>query len=318
MKIGIVGAGAIGTWVGAQLAEAGHDVSVLARNETLAALQAKGLGLRRDDETCYHPCQASADAGALGPQDVLFIGVKAQSLPALAPAIVPMIGPDSSVVPMLNGVPWWFMGQGRSLRSVDPDLSIERAIPRAAIVGCVVHASAAVPEPGVSHLRMCDKLIVGEPSGGSSARVDALRDCLVSAGIPTLAAPDIRKEVWYKLWGNMTMNPMSALALSTMDRLLDDPLLRAFALQAMEEARAIGEQIGCPISESGEARMQVTRKLGAFKTSMLQDVEAGRSIELDALLAAPLEIAEEFGVDAPFLGALFGLARTMGRSRQLY
>ncbi|MEQ6332648.1 2-dehydropantoate 2-reductase [Sphingobium sp. MK2] len=318
MKIAIVGAGAIGTWVGARLAETGHDLSALARGDTLAALQSRGLGLKTGEQTTFHPCRASAEAGALGVQDIVMIAVKAQALPTLAPAIGSMIGTDTMVVPMLNGVPWWFMGEGQSLRSVDPELSIERSIPRHALVGCVVHASAAVPEPGISHLRMCDKLIVGEPSGGVSARVGALRDCLESAGIPTVTSEDIRKEVWYKLWGNMTMNPMSALTLATMDCLLDDPLLRTFALQAMEEARSIGARIGCPITESGEARMQVTRKLGAFKTSMLQDVEAGRSLELDALLAAPLEIAQAVGAEAPYLGALFGLARTMGRSRQLY
>jgi 2-dehydropantoate 2-reductase len=318
MKIGIVGAGAIGTWVGASMAKAGHSVSVLARGATLAALADRGLGLRTGEDTVFYPCHVAADAVALGAQDIVLIAVKAQSLPALAPAIRPMIGPDTMVVPMLNGVPWWFMGEGRPLLSVDPDGAIAAAISPERLIGCVVHASAAVPEPGVSHLRMCDKLIVGEPMGGLSDRVEVLRDCLQTAGIPTKASPDVRKEVWYKLWGNMTMNPMSALTLATMDRLLDDPMLHAFALGAMEEARAIGQSIGCPITESGEDRMQVTRKLGAFKTSMLQDVEAGRSIELDALLAAPLEIAQAVGVDAPLLGALFGLARTMGRSRGLY
>jgi 2-dehydropantoate 2-reductase len=318
MQIGIVGAGAIGTWVGAKLAQAGHDLSVLARGETLEAIAKNGLGLQVGEDTNFYPCRASADPHELGIQDILFIAVKSQALPQLAASIVPMIGPDTQVVPMLNGVPWWFMGEGHSLRSIDPDGSIARAIPRGAIVGCVVHASAAMQQPGVSHIRMCDKLIVGEPEGGPSDRSERLRECLERAGIHTVASPEIRKEVWYKLWGNMTMNPMSALTLSTMDRLLDDELLRSFALQAMEEARAIGERIGCPITESGEARMMVTRKLGAFKTSMLQDVESGRSIELDALLAAPLEIAQSLGVATPSLGALFGLARVMGRSRNLY
>jgi 2-dehydropantoate 2-reductase len=318
MKIGIVGAGAIGTWVGAQLAQAGHEVSVFARGQTLAALKARGLGLRIADETTFHPCDAAADAASLGVQDIVFIAVKAQALPALAPQIGALIGPETLIVPMLNGVPWWFMGHDRPLRSVDPDQTIACSIPRDRIIGCVVHASAAIIEPGVTNLRMCDKLIVGEPLGGNSDRVQDLRASLDTAGIATVASPDIRMEIWFKLWGNMTMNPMSALTLSTMDRLLDDPLLRNFALQAMEEARAIGSLIGCSITDSGEARMDVTRKLGAFKTSMLQDVEAGRSIELDALLAAPLEIANDLGIAAPYLGALFGLARTMGRSRGLY
>lgn len=318
MKIGIVGAGAIGGWIGAKLASAGNAISVLARNQTLVAVQERGIGLRDDSGTQFGPCRASAHANELGVQDVVIIAVKSHSLPALAPALGPMMGRDTLVVPMLNGVPWWFLGEGRSLLSVDPDLAITGSIPRKSIIGCVVHASASVPVPGVSHLQFCDRLIIGEPGGGTSDRVETLQTVLADAGISTATSGDIRTDIWYKLWGNMTLNPMSALTLSMMENLLDDPLLRDFALRAMEEARAMGALLGCPITQSGENRLQLTRKLGAFKTSMLQDVEAGRSIELDALLGAPLEIAQQFGVPAPFLSALFGLARTMGRSRGLY
>lgn len=317
-RIAMVGAGAIGGWVGAALAAAGHDVAFVARGSTLSALQQRGIGLSQDGETRFFPCRASADPTDLGTCDMVIIAVKAHALPALAPRLTPLIGPDTVVLPMLNGVPWWFMGAERPLYSVDPSGTIAASLPRSALIGCVVHAAVNVPEPGISKLHFCDKLIIGEAEGGQSPRLEAAADLLATARLAVEHSPDIRTAIWFKLWGNMTMNPMSALTLATMDRLLDDPYVRELALAAMAEAQELGARIGCPIDQSGQQRMEVTHKLGAFKTSMLQDVEAGRTLELDALLSAPIEIAEAEGVPVPVLRGLLGLVRTMARSRGLY
>ena len=318
MKIGIIGAGAIGGWVAAKLAGGGHDVAVLARGATLAAISTDGLILCEGDLATTHLVKASDDPAALGIQDILIITVKAQALPALAPQLAAMIGPNTIIIPMLNGVPWWFLGEGDRVESVDPIGSIAAAFPHAQVVGSVLHAAANCPSPGVVELRYSDRIIIGEPSGGLSARIDMLAAMLVASGLPGIASDDVRTDIWFKLWGNMTMNPISALTLSTMDKILDDPFAESFILRIMDEAKAVGAKIGCVITQSGADRNAVTRKLGAVKTSMLQDTEAGRSLELDALVAAPREIAARFGVPTPNMDALLGLIRLMGKSRGLY
>ena len=318
MKIGIIGAGAIGGWIGAKLAGGGHDLSVLARGETLAAIARGGLILREGDAETRHAVTSSDTATALGPQDILVITVKAQALPALAASLAPMIGPETLIVPMLNGVPWWFLGQGEQLASVDPTGSVAAALPYHQLIGCVVHGSASCPAPGITALKFADRIIIGEPLGGTTERLSGLAELFQGAGINAVTSNHVRRDIWYKLWGNMTMNPISALTLATADRILDDALVDGLVLAVMDEAKTIGAKIGCPIEQNGADRIAVTRKLGAFKTSMLQDVEAGRGLELDALLAAPREIARRFGVPTPSIDALFGLARLMGQSRGLY
>ena len=318
MKIGIIGAGAIGGWIGAKLAGGGHDLSVLARGKTLAAIARDGLILREDDAETRHAVASSDSTTALGPQSILVITVKAQTLPALAASLAPMIGPETLIIPMLNGVPWWFLGKGEQLASVDPAGSVAAALPYHQLIGCVVHASAACPAPGVTALKFTDRIILGEPGSGASERLTELAGVFQAAGINAVASDHVRRDIWYKLWGNMTMNPISALTLATADRILADPLVNGLVLAVMDEAKAIGAKIDCPIEQSGADRNAVTRKLGAFKTSMLQDVEAGRGLELDALLAAPREIAQRFGAPTPSIDALFGLARLMGQSRGLY
>jgi 2-dehydropantoate 2-reductase len=231
-----------------------------------------------------------------------------------------MIAAGTWIVPMLNGVPWWFMSgrEGGALASADPDGRIARALPFAQLIGSVVHASSASPEPGLIVHGFGNGLILGEPLGGASDRVRQAADIFAGAGLAATASEDIRRDIWYKLWGNMTMNPVSALTGATCDRILDDPLAEDFILRIMAEAAAIGAAIGCPIKASGRDRMAVTRKLGAFKTSMLQDVEAGRPIELDALLAAPREIGRAAGVPTPNMDALLGLTRLFAGTRGLY
>lgn len=324
MRIGIVGAGAIGGWLGVRLANAGHEISVLARGATLAALREQPWRLRMGEQTLEARVQASDDAHQLGPQDVVIVAVKGPALATIAPAITPMIGAHTSVIPAMNGVPWWFLlgGGGElpptQLRSVDPAGAIARAIPLAHVVGCVVHASAFVSAPGVVTLKSGNELILGEPSGERSTRLQSICTELERTGFKAVASERVQRDIWYKLWGNMTMNPISALTAATCDRMLDDPLVAEFTLRVMAEAAQIGGRIGCPIEESGLDRMAVTRKLGAFKTSMLQDAEAGRPLELDQLLGAPREIAKLLNIPTPDIDALLGLSRLFAQSHGLY
>jgi 2-dehydropantoate 2-reductase len=226
-------------------------------------------------------------------------------------------------MPAMNGVPWWFVANipalaGEPLQSIDPGGEISRAIPLHHVIGCVVHLAATTTHPGVVRHVMGNRLIIGEPAAGRSDRVARIAELLVDAGFEVVQSDDIRRDIWYKLWGNMTMNPVSAITGATADRVLADPLVREFNSAVMREAAAIGARIGCPIEETPEDRHQVTAKLGAFKTSMLQDVEAGRPIELDALLGAVVELGQRVGVPAPCTQALFGLARLFGRVHGLY
>jgi 2-dehydropantoate 2-reductase len=228
------------------------------------------------------------------------------------------------VLTAMNGVPWWFLqGFGgpaaeRSLRSVDPDGAIARALPAPHIVGCVVHASCSVDAPGVICHHFGDGLIVGEPSGQLTPRVQALHALLQQAAFNATLSPQIQKDIWYKLWGNMTVNPVSAFTGATTDRILDDDLVRGFISSVMLEAKAIGECIGIPIAQNPEDRHAVTRKLGAFRTSMLQDVQAGKPVELDALVSAVRELGELTQVPTPFIDALLGLSRLHARGLGLY
>ena len=315
MKISIIGAGAIGGWVAGRLALGGHDVSVLARGATAAAMAGGITIVEQGIETVAHP-KVTTDAAEIGIQEILLIAVKAPALAEAAQAARPLIGAQTLIVPMMNGVPWWFV-DGAPLASIDPGGTIAAALPVDRVLGCVVHAACRRPGPARIEVAMLDSVLVGEPEGGTSARATALGDLFRDAGMAGEAVPDIRRAIWYKLWGNMTANPISALTLATADRILGNGDTRDFMLRCMAEAAVIGAAIGCPISESGEDRLTITATLGAFKTSMLQDVEMGRPIELDALLGAPLEIAARVGVPAPNLAALHGLARLLGESRGL-
>lgn len=328
MKVCIVGAGAIGGFIGTRLARAGQSqVSALARGATLAALRTHGWRLRMGGELLQAPATASDSAAEIGVQDLVILALKGQALPALAPALAPLLGPGTVVLPAMNGVPWWFLhgipGMGDApLESVDPGGVIGAAIPFDAVLGGVVHASTSTSEPGFVEHRMGHGLIVGEPAGGVSGQISErtrhVVALLADAGFEATASANIRQDVWYKLWGNLTINPVSAITGATADRILDDPLVRAFCSAAMGEVAAIGARIGCAIAQSPEDRHQVTRKLGAFRSSMLQDVQAGRAIELDAIVGAVHEIARRLGEPAPNVDALFGLTRLFGRVHGLY
>jgi 2-dehydropantoate 2-reductase len=324
MKVCIYGAGAIGGWIGVKLAQAGCDVSVVARGATLEALRAHGLRLQEGEQTRHAPVRASAAPADLGVQDLVVIAVKAPAMAQVAQAIAPLLAPDTMVLTAMNGVPWWFFQgfgaeyEGTRLKAVDPQGLIAEAIPARHIVGCVVHASCALREPGFVQHHFGNKLIVGEPSGASTARLQQLAALLDKAGFETVVSEQIQKDAWYKLWGNMTVNPVSAFTGATTDLILEDELVRGFISAVMLEAREIGTRVGIPITQQPEDRHQVTRKLGAFKTSMLQDVEAHRPVEIDALVTVVKEMGELTGVATPFTDALLGLSRLHARVQGLY
>jgi 2-dehydropantoate 2-reductase len=323
-KACIYGAGAIGGWLGVRLARAGCEVSVVARGATLEALQAHGLRLQQANEVLAAPVRASANPQELGVQELVVVAVKAPAMAEVAKTIAPLIGPDTVVLTAMNGVPWWFFEgfggryAGTRLTSIDPDGSIAKAVPASRIIGCVVHASCSLKEPGVVAHHFGNKLIIGEPSGHKTPRARELAALLEGAGFEAEISDQIQKDAWFKLWGNMTMNPVSAITGATTDRVLDDDLVRGFIQSVMLEAREIGARIGILIDQSPEDRHAVTRKLGAFKTSMLQDVEAGKAVELDALVTVVKELGELTQVPTPFTDALLGLARLHARVRGLY
>ena len=324
MKICIYGAGAVGGFIGARLAKAGNEVSAVDIGPTLQSLQGHGFRVKHAEGVLHAPVNAVGDPAVLGPQELVVVAVKGPALARIAPAIGPLLGPDTIVMTPMNGVPWWFFDgfggeyEGMRLAAVDPDGIIARSIPSSRVIGCVVHGSYAMIEPGFVHHVAGQHLIIGEALGGPSDRVRLLADTLTAAEFEIDVSEAIQTEIWFKLWGNMTMNPISGLTGATADLILDDPLVNRFCLDIMGEAARIGDRIGCPISQSGQERNALTRKLGAFKTSMLQDVEAGRPVELDALVTVVREIGQKVGVPTPSIDTLLGLARLAAQVRGLY
>ncbi|WP_374192439.1 2-dehydropantoate 2-reductase [Trinickia acidisoli] len=321
MRTTVVGAGAIGALLATALARAGQQVSVLARGETLSAVRAHGLRIIAGDapaETVsVQAIEASDDAAALGEQDVVVLALKSQALPALAASLRPMIGPSTLVVSAMNGLPWWFLqglvGMGANepepLEAVDPGGCVSAVLPAARAIGCVVHLSSASVAPGVVKRGRGNRLIVGAAHTQCASAARAFAHALAQGGFDAEATDDIRTDIWAKLWGNMNMNPLSALTGSTADRLLDDPFTHALALRMMEEADAIGRRLGLSTGMSAPQRVAVTRELGAFKTSMLQDVEAGRPLEIDPILGVFPELGRRLGVPTPFCDVVLGLLR---------
>ncbi len=328
-KVAIVGVGAIGGlfagWLGSRLPAGQMQLSAVARGETLRTLRSHGLTWV-DAEGAEHsvPLNASDDPASLGVQDLVIVSVKGPAMPVVAPAVRALMGPHTTVLVAMNGVPWWFFdglpgeAAGLQLQTVDPGGVTAANIPTAQVIGCVVHASAAAPQPARIERIKNNQLIIGEPAGGVSPRVQAVAGLLTQAGFGVTVSERIQRDIWFKLWGNMTMNPVSAITGAPCDRILDDELVRGFCSAVMREAQTIGARIGIPIDQQPEDRHAVTRKLGSFKTSMLQDVEAGRPIELDALVGAVREIGQHLGEATPNMDALMGLTRLMGQMRGLY
>jgi 2-dehydropantoate 2-reductase len=323
-SVAIVGAGAIGGWLGTRLALTGRAVSAVARGATLAALRADGLRLHQGGELLQAPVRVSASAQELGVHDLVIVAVKAPALPSIAPLMAPLIGPHTVVLTAMNGVPWWFFEgfggalAGTPLSVVDPGGAMARAVPGTQVLGGVVHASCSLDAPGVVRNHFGNGLLLGEPSGAQSARLQSVLEAFREAGVDANVSPCIQRDIWFKLWGNMTMNPVSAITGATCDRILADPQVRGFINAVMGEANAIGTRLGVPIEQQPEDRHAMTLKLGAFKTSMLQDVEARRPVELDALVGVVAELGRLTQVPTPYTDALLGLARLQARTLGLY
>jgi 2-dehydropantoate 2-reductase len=321
MRAVIVGAGAIGGWLGGGLARAGHDVAFLARGATLAALRKDGLTVREGERVRLFAVDATDDPKALGTVDCVLLAMKAQDVARVAPTLPPLLGPDTIVVTIQNGLPWWFLEggplAGRTLVSVDPDGATGRAIPVARAIGGVVHASTEATAPAVIRINKVDRLLLGEAQGGASPRLTALAETFVAGGVPAIATPDIRSELWIKLWGNMNMNPISALTQAGMGDMLDNDLIRALVAGMMREMEAVGGKLGLRFPMSVEERIAVTRRLGNFRTSMLQDLDAGRPLEIEPILGVVIELAQAVGVPTPLSSGVLGLVRQLAKSKGL-
>ena len=324
MKICIYGAGAVGGLMAGRLAQGGHDVSVVARGAHLTAIREKGLRVLSGKKEFQIRIKADSDPSKLGPQDAVIVAVKAQNLSEVAAAIGPLVGADTTIVTAMNGVPWWFFdrlsfGDGKlRLDSLDPGGKLARAMPTDRIVGCVIHLAASTPEPGLISHNTGERLILGEPGGKNTARTLGLVKALAAAGFEAQASGFIEKDFWVKLIGNVSFNPVAALTLATANRLIADDYVKAYMVAIMREVLAIGRAVGVDAAIDPEARMDMARKLGAFKPSTLQDMEAGKSLEIDGLLIGTLEIARKAGVAAPFTESLAGLARLRAESTGQY
>ena len=318
MKICIYGAGAVGGLMAAWLARSGNEVSAVARGAQLEALRKEGLRVRdrSSGKMATFSILASDDPAVLGPQDYVIVAVKAQNLTQVAAGIAPLLGPDTSIVTAMNGVPWWFFdcikfgaGGKQRLESLDPGGGLSRAMPTQRIVGCVVHFAASTPEPGLISHNMGKKLILGQPGGANTTRVKRIANALTLAGFEIAVTGSIEKEFWVKLLGNVSFNPVSALTVTTADKLIESREIKTYMVEIMREVLAIGRAVGVDADIDPEARIDMARVLGPFKTSMLQDLEAGKRLEIDGLLAGTLEIAQKAGVKAPYTESLFGLIR---------
>ncbi|HET7297951.1 MAG TPA: 2-dehydropantoate 2-reductase [Burkholderiales bacterium] len=322
MKICVYGAGAIGGLMAAWLARSGHDVSVVARGAQLDAIRASGLRVQSKGKTEAFNVKAESDPARLGPQDYVLVTVKAQSLTAVAESIGPLLGKETSVVTAMNGVPWWFFQgiktEDNRLESLDPGGKLTRAIPIERIVGCVIHLAASTPDPGFVRHNMGAKLILGEPGGKNTVRTQRIAEALSGAGFEVIVTKAIEKEFWVKLLGNVSFNPVSALTVTTADQLIQNQEVKAYMVEIMREVLAIGRAVGVDADIDPEARIDMARVLGRFKTSMHQDLEAGKPLEIDGLLAGTLEIARKAGVRAPFTQSLYGLIRARAQSTGQY
>jgi 2-dehydropantoate 2-reductase len=313
-SIAIVGAGAIGAWIADGFDRAGWPVSLLARGATLQALREAGLCVSRAGERRVSRPRAGS-AAELGVHDYVFLTVKAQMLPGLAPSLSPLIGPSTVVVSGTNGIPWWFFHDfgaalaNQRLKSVDPDGLQAQTFPRHRVLGAVVHASARVAAPAIVEVVAADRLILGEPSGEISQRLEAVVAALREGGINAQASERIRHDVWTKLWGNMNMNPLSALTRCGTSRMLADADVRQLCAYMMEEMQLCAERLDLRIAMTPSMRIAITQRLGDFKTSMLADLEAGRPLELDPQLGAVVEIGGLLGIPVPFSRSILALTR---------
>ncbi|WP_172600879.1 2-dehydropantoate 2-reductase [Cereibacter sphaeroides] len=323
MRICIFGAGAIGGYMGAKLAAAGADVSLVARGPHLAAMQARGLTLIEEGGTRTVPVRAASDPAALGPQDYVIVTLKAHSVPAVVPQLSPLLGAEGTLVSGVNGLPWWYFHrhggplEGRRLESVDPGGVQWDGLGPDRVLGCVVYPAAEVVEPGtVRHLEG-NRFSLGEPSGEKSDRALRLSEALTAAGLKAPVRPRLRDEIWVKLWGNLSFNPISALTGATLDRLCTDPGTRAVARSMMLEAQTIAERLGVKFPIDVERRIDGGAAVGAHRTSMLQDLEAGRPMEIEALVGSVAELGRIVNLPTPTIDTVLALMRLRAKVADL-
>ncbi len=321
MKICIYGAGAIGGYLGAKLAASGADVSLIARGAHLRAIQDSGLTLiENQGDVAKVNVRATDDPADLGPQDYVFITLKAHSVPAVVPAMQPLKGDATTFVSAVNGVPWWYFHRlggrfdGLQLASVDPDGAQWNGIGPDNVLGCVVHPAAEISEPGVIRHLSGNRFSIGEPNGQSSDRANAIATVLSGAGLKAPVRPKLRDEIWVKLWGNLSFNPLSALTLATLEDLCRDAAVRDVARNMMVEGQTIAEKLGVKFPISLEARIDATENVGAHKTSMLQDLEAGRAMEIEALVGAVQELGKLTETPTPILDVVLALIRLRSKA----
>ena len=322
MKIAVVGAGAIGGYLGARLGLAGEDVTFIARNRNLAAINANGFRLILEDGRQQHATGVRAvnDMAQVGPQDAVLLTVKAHQVRDVLPGLRALFGPDTMVVTMINGVPWWYFHklagpyQDRRLESLDPDGMLAAHIEADRVIGSVVYPAAELVEPGVVRVIEGNRFTLGEPDGSRSPRIDALSKTMINAGFKAPVSKDIRAEIWIKLWGNLSFNPISALTHATLEDICRDPATRALAAGMMREGQAVAEKLGVVFRISLDQRIAGAEAVGAHKTSMLQDVEHGRALELQALVGSVIELGRITDTPTPTIDAIHAVTSLLART----
>ena len=322
MKYTIVGAGAIGGYLGAKLALAGEEVTFIARNRNLEAINARGMTLHLPDGTTEQAknVRAVQNAAEAGPQDVVLLTTKAHQLLELVPGMQALFGPQTMVVSMVNGIPWWYFQklggayEARQLRSVDPDGALGAGIDVKRIIGGIVYPAAELLEPGVVKVIEGNRFTLGELDNQRSPRIEELSKSMMAAGFKAPVSRDIRSEIWVKLWGNLTFNPVSALSHATLEDICTYPLTRELAQRMMEEAQRVGEKLGVTFKVSIDQRIAGAQAVGAHKTSMLQDVEQGRALELEALLGSVVELARITDSPTPTLDAIYAVTSLLSHT----
>jgi 2-dehydropantoate 2-reductase len=321
VKIAIVGAGAIGAFLGAKLALSGVDVYLIARGPHLKEMQANGVRVRSPEGDFEAHPTATDDYESIGPVDYVFLTVKAHSLTAIAPGIAPLLGPETAVVSAQNGIPWWYFQShggpfdGMSIESVDPGGVIANAIDPSRIIGCVVYPSTVIVQPGVIEHIEGNRFSIGELDGTSSERCKRLASALIGAGFRAPVRGHIRHDMWVKLLGNVVFNPMSALTGATLEEMVSHPETSEIVRTVMAEADAVAEGLGVRLALTIDQRMEGARKVGAHKTSMLQDLEAGRPMELESVVGVVIELGEKLGLPMPHTKTLYSCARLLGQIR---
>ena len=317
----VFGAGAIGGLLAARLEAAGTPVSIVVRGAHRAAIESHGLTLLSGEERIVTHPRVVADPATLGPQDYVFLTLKAHSIAPALPALAPLIGPGTTIVAGVNGVPWWYCAglpapfTDRIVHAVDPEGALWRALPPAQTLGCIVYPAAEIESPGVIRHVYGDRFSLGEPDGSRSARAGALSATLIAAGLKAPVRPRIRDELWVKLWGNMAFNPVSALTTATLDVIIADADTRALVRAMMLEGQAVAERLGIRFAIDVDARIAGAAEVGQHRTSMLQDLEQGRPLEIEALLGAVVEMADWVEAPTPFCRAVLGLVRQRARMR---